>query len=68
MNTVFDYNFFPLSPLKGMVSWNEYHHYFLKQHGYTDEYISTHKENHKGMPRELKGKNINLLIFISMKF
>lgn len=43
-----------LNPRNGVVSWDEYHRYFLKQHGYSDEYIDEHKENHKGMPRELK--------------
>ncbi|XP_042208651.1 45 kDa calcium-binding protein-like [Homarus americanus] len=41
-------------PRNGMVSWDEFHHYFLKQHGYDDKYIQEHKKNHKGMPRELK--------------
>ncbi|KAG7153852.1 45 kDa calcium-binding protein-like [Homarus americanus] len=43
-------------PRNGMVSWDEFHHYFLKQHGYDDKYIQEHKKNHKGMPRELKDK------------
>ncbi|XP_068237144.1 45 kDa calcium-binding protein-like [Palaemon carinicauda] len=59
LNLALKENFFmftaiDLNPRNGMVSWEEYHRYFLKQHGYSDEYIETHKENHKGMPRELK--------------
>ncbi|KAK7055020.1 45 kDa calcium-binding protein, partial [Halocaridina rubra] len=42
------------NPRNGVVSWDEYHRYFLKQHSYSDKYIDEHKENHKGMPRELK--------------
>ncbi|XP_069944674.1 45 kDa calcium-binding protein isoform X2 [Cherax quadricarinatus] len=41
-------------PRNGVVSWNEFQQYFLKQHGYDDKYIEEHKKNHKGMPRELK--------------
>ncbi|XP_047495307.1 45 kDa calcium-binding protein-like [Penaeus chinensis] len=43
-----------LKPRNGMVSWEEYHRYFLKQHGYDDNYIDNHKKDHKGLPRELK--------------
>lgn len=42
------------NPRNGVVSWDEFHNYFLKQHGYDDEFIKNHKLNHKGMPRELK--------------
>ena len=41
----------------GEVSWDEFHMYFLKQHGYDDEFIKNHKHNNKGMPREVKGKS-----------
>ncbi|KAK3864221.1 hypothetical protein Pcinc_030079 [Petrolisthes cinctipes] len=42
------------NPRNGVVSWDEYHYYFLKQHGYDDEFIKDHMYNHKGMPREIK--------------
>lgn len=42
------------NPRNGQVSWDEFHRYFLKQHGYDDKYIEDHKKDHKGMPRELK--------------
>lgn len=42
--------------LSGVVSWDEFHKYFLKQRGYDDQFIESHKDNHKGMPREVKGK------------
>lgn len=41
-------------PRNGVVSWDEYHRYFLKQHGYDNKYIEKHKKDHKGMSRELK--------------
>ncbi|XP_076044015.1 45 kDa calcium-binding protein-like [Oratosquilla oratoria] len=42
------------NPRNGRVSWEEYHVYFLKHQGFDDEYIHNHKENHKGMTREMK--------------
>ena len=41
----------------GLVSWDEYHTYFLKSNGYSEDYIKQHAENdHGGLSRELKGK------------
>lgn len=42
------------NPRNGVVSWDEFHRYFLKQHGYDDKFIENHKHSHKGLPRELK--------------
>ncbi|KAL1116570.1 hypothetical protein AAG570_005042 [Ranatra chinensis] len=41
-------------PRNGVISWDEYHHYFLHQHGVDEEYIRTHNERHSGLGRSLK--------------
>ncbi|BET02379.1 EFh [Nesidiocoris tenuis] len=42
------------SPRNGVVSWSEYHDYFLMKHGVDEEYIRNHNEKHPGMGRSLK--------------
>lgn len=42
------------NPKNGRITWEEYHVYFLKQRGYDDSFIKSHKENHRHMPREIK--------------
>lgn len=32
------------APRDGVLTWDEYHRYFLKKHGMTEEYISDHSE------------------------
>uniref|UniRef100_A0A0A9XEV1 Calcium-binding protein n=1 Tax=Lygus hesperus TaxID=30085 RepID=A0A0A9XEV1_LYGHE len=42
------------NPKNGVVSWNEYHDYFLSKHGVDEEYIRKHNEKHPGLGRSLK--------------
>lgn len=53
-DNVFTFTAIDLNPRNGVVSWEEFHAYFLKQHGYDDEFIKNHEHNHKGLPREIK--------------
>jgi len=41
--------------LSGMVSWEEYHTYFLQQKGFSREYAKNHDKKHKGLNRSMKG-------------
>ncbi|XP_039278902.1 45 kDa calcium-binding protein [Nilaparvata lugens] len=42
------------SPRNGLVSWDEYHNYFLKQNSMPDEYIENHEEKHAGLDKKLR--------------
>ncbi|XP_065351887.1 45 kDa calcium-binding protein [Cloeon dipterum] len=42
------------NPRNGLVSWEEYHHYFLKKHGVNDTYIKNHDKKHRGLVRSIK--------------
>lgn len=44
-------------PQNGVVSWEEYHTYFLKKRGFDEKYVKNHDEKrHKGLQRSIKGK------------
>uniref|UniRef100_A0A224XHF3 Putative 45 kDa calcium-binding protein n=1 Tax=Panstrongylus lignarius TaxID=156445 RepID=A0A224XHF3_9HEMI len=42
------------NPRNGVISWREYHEYFLQKHGLDSEYIKKHNERHQGLGRSLK--------------
>ncbi|KZC04499.1 45 kDa calcium-binding protein, partial [Dufourea novaeangliae] len=42
------------NPRNGKVSWEEYHAYFLRIHGFPESYISSHDKKHSDMSRTLK--------------
>ncbi|XP_067005126.1 45 kDa calcium-binding protein [Anabrus simplex] len=42
------------NPRNGMVSWEEYHNYFLLQKGLSKEYADNHDKKHKGLERSMK--------------
>ncbi|XP_017784780.1 PREDICTED: 45 kDa calcium-binding protein isoform X1 [Nicrophorus vespilloides] len=43
------------NPKNGVVSWKEYHSYFLKKRGFSKKYVKNHDEKrHKGLERSLK--------------
>ncbi|CAL7942186.1 unnamed protein product [Xylocopa violacea] len=42
------------NPRNGEVSWEEYHAYFLKSHGFPESYVSSHDKKHSDMSRTLK--------------
>ncbi|XP_011171995.1 45 kDa calcium-binding protein [Solenopsis invicta] len=42
------------NPRNGEVSWEEYHAYFLRTHGFSETYINSHNKKHSEMPRALK--------------
>lgn len=47
------------NPRNGVISWKEYHTYFLKKRGFSNKYVESHDEKrHKGLQRSLKGKRI----------
>ncbi|XP_063987372.1 45 kDa calcium-binding protein [Diachasmimorpha longicaudata] len=41
-------------PRNGEISWEEYHAFFLRSHGFSEEYISSHDKKHSQLPRSLK--------------
>ncbi|XP_050302095.1 45 kDa calcium-binding protein isoform X2 [Anthonomus grandis grandis] len=42
-------------PKNGVVTWKEYHSYFLKKRGFGAKYVNSHDERrHKGLKRSLK--------------
>lgn len=46
------------SPRNGVITWKEYHTYFLKKRGFSDKYVESHDERrHKGLQRSIKGEN-----------
>ncbi|XP_066602043.1 45 kDa calcium-binding protein isoform X2 [Prorops nasuta] len=42
------------NPRNGEITWEEYHAYFLRSHGFSERYISSHDRKHKEMSRTLK--------------
>lgn len=45
------------NPKNNLISWDEYHAYFLKKRGFNTDYIDKHDEvAHGGLKRPLKGK------------
>ncbi|XP_012235243.1 45 kDa calcium-binding protein [Linepithema humile] len=42
------------NPRNGEVSWEEYHAYFLRSHGFSETYINSHDKKHNEMSRTLK--------------
>nr|XP_050846044.1 45 kDa calcium-binding protein isoform X1 [Vespula vulgaris] len=42
------------NPRNGEISWEEYHAYFLRLHGFPESYVRSHDKRHKEMPRTLK--------------
>ncbi|XP_043786312.1 45 kDa calcium-binding protein-like [Apis laboriosa] len=42
------------NPRNGEVSWEEYHAYFLRSHGFPESYVSSHDKKHSDMSRTLK--------------
>lgn len=42
------------NPRNGEISWEEYHAYFLKSHGFPESYVSSHDKRHSDMSRTLK--------------
>ncbi|XP_059488757.1 45 kDa calcium-binding protein [Neocloeon triangulifer] len=42
------------NPRNGLISWEEYHHYFLKKHGLNETYIKNHDKKHRGLVRSIK--------------
>ncbi|KAK9879605.1 hypothetical protein WA026_006670 [Henosepilachna vigintioctopunctata] len=53
-----NYNLFSqidTDPKNGVITWKEYHSYFLKKRGFSGKYIKTHDERrHKGLLRSVK--------------
>lgn len=46
-----------IDPKNGVVTWKEYHSYFLKKRGFSSKYVKKHDEKrHKGLLRSVKGK------------
>ncbi|XP_056645592.1 45 kDa calcium-binding protein [Diorhabda sublineata] len=46
-----------VSPQNGVITWKEYHTYFLKKRGFSNKYVDDHDERrHKGLQRSLKEK------------
>lgn len=47
------------SPRNGVITWKEYHTYFLKKRGFSDKYVGNHDERrHKGLQRSIKGRQL----------
>lgn len=38
----------------GEISWDEYHAHFLRSHGLSDSYITSHDKRHSALSRPLK--------------
>lgn len=55
-NNVGLFTLIDVNPRNGVVSWKEYHAYFLKKNGFDDKYVENHDEKrHKGLQRSIKG-------------
>ncbi|KDR09191.1 45 kDa calcium-binding protein isoform X2 [Zootermopsis nevadensis] len=42
------------NPKNGVISWEEYHTYFLRQKGFSKEYAENHDKKHRGLNRSIK--------------
>lgn len=38
----------------GQITWDEYHAYFLRKHGFSEFYITSHNKRHVELSRTLK--------------
>lgn len=48
-----------VQPRDGLVSWDEYHSYFLRKKGLPSSYVDDHVESkHEGLDRTAKGMSI----------
>lgn len=52
-----------VSPRDGLVTWDEYHSFFLKSRGLDDDYIKNHDEK-KHIPLDRKTKGFLFLRFL----
>lgn len=44
-----------INPRNGVVTWDEYHAYFLRKRGFDNKYVENHDEKrHKGLERSIK--------------
>lgn len=44
------------NPHDGVITWNEYHSYFLRKRGFGEKYVTHHNEKkHTGLKRLVKG-------------
>lgn len=50
--------FFTTLLISGVVSWAEYHKYFLLKNGLSEDYAEQHNEKHRELQRPIKGKPI----------
>lgn len=41
--------------LLGVISWAEYHKYFLLKNGIPEDYVDNHNEKHEELQRSVKG-------------
>lgn len=50
------FNIIDVNPKNGVVTWKEYHTYFLKTRGFSTKYVNSHDEKrHRGLRRSIKG-------------
>ncbi|KAG8230693.1 hypothetical protein J437_LFUL017623 [Ladona fulva] len=42
------------NPRNGLITWDEYHSYFLKGKGLSEDYAQKHDKRHKGLSRAIK--------------
>lgn len=48
-----------VNPKNGVITWKEYHNYFLEKRGFSKKYVENHDEKrHKGLQRSIKGKQV----------
>ncbi|XP_046396322.1 45 kDa calcium-binding protein-like isoform X3 [Ischnura elegans] len=45
------------NPRNGVITWDEYHSYFLKGKGLSDDYAHKHDKRHKGLSRAIKDRD-----------
>lgn len=54
------FNIIDVNPKNGVVTWKEYHTYFLKTRGFSNNYVRNHDEKrHRGLQRSIKGIKIH---------
>lgn len=52
-----------INPRNGVVTWKEYHEYFLRKRGFSEKFVNSHDERrHKGLQRAIKGSKDNKII------
>ncbi|KAJ3656086.1 hypothetical protein Zmor_015187 [Zophobas morio] len=58
-----------VNPRNGVITWKEYHTYFLKKRGFSKKYVENHDEKrHKGLQRSIKGKYFRVNTIIKLDF